>query len=192
MKKMQGFAFPVILVYLWVMMILLGAIVLETFMVYPNIFHDPPRSLEIGLEFMSVRAPSDFFPPFGSLLDHRHRSPDLGLAREVGPLLDPVQLGHDRVRRPGFDGVFLAPERDHVHRRLSSSFRRIPEANGPRLPDAALVEARVQRRGFRVDLCRVPEILPTWDPVPCRGPQGLRGARARSRTEMARGRSQSH
>jgi hypothetical protein len=42
MTKRQGFAFAVILVYLWVMMILLGAIVLETFMVYPNIFHDPP------------------------------------------------------------------------------------------------------------------------------------------------------
>ncbi len=67
MKKIQGVAFPVILAYLWVMMILLGAIVLETFMVYPNIFHDPPRSLETGLEFMSVRAPSDFFPPLGFL-----------------------------------------------------------------------------------------------------------------------------
>ena len=45
MKKIQGVqpvAFPVILAYLWVMMILLGVIVLETFMVYPNIFHDPP------------------------------------------------------------------------------------------------------------------------------------------------------
>ncbi len=67
MKKTQRVAFPVILVYLWVMMILLGAITLETFMVYPNIFHDPPRSLETGLEFMSVRAPSDFFPPLGFL-----------------------------------------------------------------------------------------------------------------------------
>ena len=70
MKKIQGVqpvAFPVILAYLWVMMILLGAIVLETFMVYPNIFHDPPRSLETGLKFMSVRAPSDFFPPLGFL-----------------------------------------------------------------------------------------------------------------------------
>jgi hypothetical protein len=67
MKKIQGAAFPVILAYLWVMMILLGAIVLETFMVYPNIFHDPPRSLETSLEFMSVRAPSDFFPPLGFL-----------------------------------------------------------------------------------------------------------------------------
>ncbi len=60
-------AFWVIVAYLWVLMILLGAIVLETFMVYPNIFHDPPRSLELGLEFMSVRAPSDFFPPLGFL-----------------------------------------------------------------------------------------------------------------------------
>ena len=53
--------------YLWTMMILLGAILLETFMVYPNIFHDPPASLEVAMEFMSVRAPSDFFPPFGLL-----------------------------------------------------------------------------------------------------------------------------
>ena len=37
----QRIAFWVILAYLWVMMVLLGAIVLETFMVYPNVFHDP-------------------------------------------------------------------------------------------------------------------------------------------------------
>jgi hypothetical protein len=61
----QRLAFWVIVTYLWVMMILLGAIVMETFMVYPNVFHDPPRSLELGLQFMSVRAPSDFFPPLG-------------------------------------------------------------------------------------------------------------------------------
>ena len=67
MKKLQGVAFWAIPVYLWVMMILLGAIVMETYMVYPNIFHDPPRSLETGLEFMSVRAPNDFFPPLGFL-----------------------------------------------------------------------------------------------------------------------------
>jgi hypothetical protein len=52
--------FLVIPAYLWVMMILFGAILMETFMVYPNVFHDPPRSLELGLEFMSVRAPSDY------------------------------------------------------------------------------------------------------------------------------------
>ena len=53
--------------YLWLMMILLGSIVLETFMVYPNIFHDPPKSLTTALEFMAVRAPSDFYPPLGFL-----------------------------------------------------------------------------------------------------------------------------
>jgi hypothetical protein len=53
--------------YLWLMMILLGSIVLETFMVYPNIFHDPPESLTTALEFMTIRAPSDFYPPFGFL-----------------------------------------------------------------------------------------------------------------------------
>src|SRR4028119_1805134 len=63
----QRIAFAVILTYLWVMMILLGSIVLDTLMVYPNIFYDPPRSLETALEFMVVRAPNDFFPPLGFL-----------------------------------------------------------------------------------------------------------------------------
>ena len=63
--KRQRIAFAFALVYLWVMMILLGSIVLETFMVYPNIFHDAPRSLETTMEFMVVRTPGDFFPPLG-------------------------------------------------------------------------------------------------------------------------------
>lgn len=63
--KFQQIGFAIILVYLWIMLLLLGAIILETFMVYPNIFHNPPKSLVLGLEFMSVRAPNDFFPPFG-------------------------------------------------------------------------------------------------------------------------------
>jgi len=63
----QRAAFPVILVYLWTMMILLGAVVLETFMVYPNIFHNPPRSLELAMEFLAIRGPADFFPPLGFL-----------------------------------------------------------------------------------------------------------------------------
>ena len=36
-------------------------------MVYPNVFHDPPDSLTRALEFMTIRAPSDFFPPLGFL-----------------------------------------------------------------------------------------------------------------------------
>ncbi len=66
MKKQQ-IAFAVILTYLWVMMILLGAILFDTLVLYPNIFHDPPHSLETALEFMVVRGPGDFFPPLGFL-----------------------------------------------------------------------------------------------------------------------------
>ncbi len=47
------------------MQILLGSIVLETFMIYPNVFHDPPASFTTALAFMSIAAPSDFFPPLG-------------------------------------------------------------------------------------------------------------------------------
>jgi hypothetical protein len=56
---------PVLTVYLWLMMTLFGAIVFETFMVYPNVFHNPPQSLELAMDFLSVSGPSDFFPPLG-------------------------------------------------------------------------------------------------------------------------------
>ena len=65
MKNIQRLAFPVVTAYLWVMMVLFGAIVLETFMVYPNVFADPPASLELSMDFLSVSAPNDFFPPLG-------------------------------------------------------------------------------------------------------------------------------
>lgn len=45
-----------------------GAILGETFMLYPNIFHDPPRSLVLAREFMVEGSPSDFFPPLGFLI----------------------------------------------------------------------------------------------------------------------------
>lgn len=61
----QKLATVVTLAYAWVLMILFGAIVLETFMVYPNVFADPPASLELAMGFLSVTGPSDFFPPFG-------------------------------------------------------------------------------------------------------------------------------
>jgi len=51
--------------YLWLMMIMLGTIVLETFMVYPNIFYNPPESFKAGLDFMKVATPHDFFPKLG-------------------------------------------------------------------------------------------------------------------------------
>ena len=36
-------------------------------MVYPNIFSNPPESLQLTMQFLSVRGPSDFFPPLGFL-----------------------------------------------------------------------------------------------------------------------------
>jgi hypothetical protein len=66
-KRMQKLAFPAVTAYLWVMMVLFGAIALETFMIYPNVFADPPESLELSMDFMSVSAPNDFFPPLGFL-----------------------------------------------------------------------------------------------------------------------------
>lgn len=63
--RRQKAAHVVTLAYAWVLMILFGAIVLETFMIYPNVFADPPESLERGMEFLSVVGPSDFFPPWG-------------------------------------------------------------------------------------------------------------------------------
>jgi len=63
--NLQRITFGMLLIYLWVMMILLGSIVLETFMIYPNIFRDPPASFAVALDFMAVRAPNDFFPPLG-------------------------------------------------------------------------------------------------------------------------------
>ena len=61
-QKLAGAA---MLAYLWIMMILFGSIVFETFIIYPDVFHDPPASLETALKFMQVRGPSDFYPPLG-------------------------------------------------------------------------------------------------------------------------------
>jgi hypothetical protein len=51
--------------FLWAMMIMLGSIMIETFLIYPNIFYNAPDSFAAGLAFMKVRTPHDFFPPLG-------------------------------------------------------------------------------------------------------------------------------
>ena len=66
MKK-QHIAFVFILAYLWMLMILFGVIVFETFIIYPDIFHDIPRSFQIGMQFMELRGPHDFFPAVGMM-----------------------------------------------------------------------------------------------------------------------------
>jgi len=62
-KPLITFAF--VLVHAWVLMIFFGALVCDTFIVYPNTFHDVPRSLERAMAFATVRGPGDFFPPLG-------------------------------------------------------------------------------------------------------------------------------
>lgn len=51
--------------HLWVQWIMLGSMFVNTFMLYPNIFHDVPRSLETGMDFMAVASPHTYFPPIG-------------------------------------------------------------------------------------------------------------------------------
>lgn len=67
MERLQRLTYPVVLVYLWVMMILLGALMLETFMVYPNIFRNAPESLAYASGFFSEASPATFFRPLGML-----------------------------------------------------------------------------------------------------------------------------
>jgi hypothetical protein len=61
----QRIAFVVLLGYLITMMMLLGGLLLETFMIYPNIFTDAPARFGISLQFMSVTGPAQYFRPFG-------------------------------------------------------------------------------------------------------------------------------
>ncbi|EQB36286.1 MULTISPECIES: hypothetical protein [Virgibacillus] len=60
------FTFGTVLVHLWVQWLLLGSILVDTFLLYPNIFHNIPKSLELGMEFMAVASPHTYFPPLGA------------------------------------------------------------------------------------------------------------------------------
>jgi len=51
--------------HLWVQWIMLGSMLLNTFMVYPNIFRDIPDSLTGAMDFMQVASPHTYFPPLG-------------------------------------------------------------------------------------------------------------------------------
>lgn len=55
----------VLIVYSWTMILLLGGLLVETFMVYPNIFTDAPDRFGIALQFMSITGPAQYFRPFG-------------------------------------------------------------------------------------------------------------------------------
>ncbi|MBN3554704.1 hypothetical protein JYA63_10535 [Fictibacillus nanhaiensis] len=63
MKK--NITFVSILSHLWVQWIMLGSMLVNTFLLYPNIFYDVPKSLKTAMEFMEVASPHTYFPPIG-------------------------------------------------------------------------------------------------------------------------------
>jgi hypothetical protein len=52
--------------YVWIAMVAFGGIAVETVVIYPNVFHDPPASLARAVEFFTVTGPADLFPPMGA------------------------------------------------------------------------------------------------------------------------------
>ncbi|MFG2010172.1 anthrone oxygenase family protein [Micromonospora sp. NPDC048868] len=56
----------VLVVLVWTAMMSFGGVAAETVMLYPNIFGDPPASLDRAREFLVAGGPSDYFPPLGA------------------------------------------------------------------------------------------------------------------------------
>ncbi|MGW0518666.1 DUF1772 domain-containing protein [Crossiella sp. NPDC003009] len=77
--------------YVWVVMIAFGGVVVETVLLYPNIFRDPPASLAESMGFFQVVGPGDVFRP-------------LGMATVAASVLAAVTLW----RRPGVRWWFVA------------------------------------------------------------------------------------
>ncbi|GGS34156.1 DUF1772 domain-containing protein [Actinokineospora fastidiosa] len=52
--------------FTWIAMLSFGGILVETIVIYPNVFHDPPASLASAVDFFTVTGPADLFPPLGA------------------------------------------------------------------------------------------------------------------------------
>ncbi|MGY1690672.1 hypothetical protein [Geodermatophilus sp. SYSU D01105] len=50
----------------WTAMLSFGGVAAETVVLYPNVFGDPPASLDRAREFLAAAGPSDYFPPLGA------------------------------------------------------------------------------------------------------------------------------
>ena len=53
-------------VLVWTAMLSFGGVAAETVILYPNIFGDPPESLDRAREFLVAGGPADYFPPLGA------------------------------------------------------------------------------------------------------------------------------
>ena len=56
----------VLVALVWTAMLSFGGVAAETVMLYPNVFGDPPESLDRAREFLVAGGPSDYFPPLGA------------------------------------------------------------------------------------------------------------------------------
>lgn len=53
------------MLYVWLLLILFGAILFDTLVLYPNIFQHVPESLEQASLFLTQASPGSFFPKLG-------------------------------------------------------------------------------------------------------------------------------
>jgi hypothetical protein len=51
--------------FAWVAMVMFGGVLVETWLIYPNVFADVPASLDRGLAFFTEVGPSAVFPRLG-------------------------------------------------------------------------------------------------------------------------------
>ncbi len=52
--------------YAWAQTVLTGALLFDTFVLYPNIFADVPQSLSTSMQFLSRASPGSFLPGLGA------------------------------------------------------------------------------------------------------------------------------
>ena len=178
--KRQHITFPFVLAHAWVLMILFGALVFDTLIVYPNTFHDVPRSLERAMAFATVRGPGDFFPPLG-FASWITGIGSLILAWRIKPARYWVLASLVVIACEGlFSMAFFWPRNTIMFTgRHGDPFRCFPEADRQGIRGGTLDTVRAGR-GCGSDLVHgVPEILPVQDLVPvC----SSRGAGSRWRT----------
>jgi hypothetical protein len=142
----QPIRISVILAYFWIMMIMLGSIVMETFMIYPTVFNDPPRSFEVALDFMRVRAPSDFFPPLGFMCWVTGAGAIVASwPTRTARYWIVAERRDDRERGDMFHGVLLAAEHDHVCRGSGRAYDGGAETDSVRVSVAAPGTRGLQR-----------------------------------------------
>ena len=107
MKKQQ-IAFPFVLAHTWVLIIFFGALVFDTLIVYPNTFHDVPRSLETAMAFATVRGPgSSRRKPASAVPSPTARTATTRPANGLGTSTAPLYR-----RRPLASGPRRSPDRE--------------------------------------------------------------------------------